>query len=117
VSCDYQALAAPGVQKLQPYIPSVGNFISVNLGQPSGPVYQALLEQGAIVRPVANYQMPNHLRVSIGLEQENLFSLEALERVLNQLARQSDHSADGASTGPSGSALGSASGNGKASAE
>lgn len=64
------------------HIPSVGNFISLDLARPAGPVYQALLERGVIVRPVANYEMPNHLRVSIGLESENQVLLEALEQVL-----------------------------------
>jgi histidinol-phosphate aminotransferase len=39
-------------------IPSAGNFVCVGLGRPAGPVYQQLLERGVIVRPVANYQMP-----------------------------------------------------------
>ncbi|WP_421864749.1 histidinol-phosphate transaminase [Motiliproteus sp.] len=64
------------------YIPSVGNFISLDLGQPAGPIYQSLLERGVIVRPVANYEMPNHLRVSIGLEAENRVLLDALAEVL-----------------------------------
>jgi histidinol-phosphate aminotransferase len=64
------------------FIPSVGNFICVDLGQPAGPIYQALLHKGVIVRPVANYQMPNHLRISIGLESENRFFLDALKEVL-----------------------------------
>jgi len=65
------------------YIPSVGNFISVDVGQPAGPVDQALLQEGVIVRPVAPYQMPNHLRVSIGTMEENRRFIEALEKVLS----------------------------------
>ncbi len=64
------------------YIPSVGNFISVDVGRPAMPVYQALLQQGVIVRPVVNYQMPEHLRISIGLAQENQQCLLALAKVL-----------------------------------
>jgi histidinol-phosphate aminotransferase len=45
-------------------------------------VYQKLLRRGVIVRPIANYGMPNHLRVSIGLEDENAQFLRALERSL-----------------------------------
>ena len=52
------------------YIPSLGNFVSVRVGE-AGPVYQRLLRQGVIVRPVAGYGMPEHLRVTIGLESEN----------------------------------------------
>ncbi len=67
------------------WIPSVGNFICVDLRQPAEPVYQALLQRGVIVRPVANYQLPNHLRISIGRQQENLFFLDALRAVLNDV--------------------------------
>ena len=62
------------------YIPSVGNFITVDLGQDAQSIYQAMLEEGVIVRPVANYGMPNHIRISIGLPEEN-------ERCINVLAR------------------------------
>jgi histidinol-phosphate aminotransferase len=41
-------------------------------------VYQDLLRQGVIVRPVAGYAMPDHLRVTIGLPEENARFLEAL---------------------------------------
>lgn len=64
-------------------IPSAGNFVCVGLGRPAGPVYQQLLERGVIVRPVANYQMPDHLRISIGLLAQNLRCLQVLEEVLS----------------------------------
>ena len=64
------------------YIPSVGNFITTHLGRPAGPVYQALLKEGVIVRPVANYGMPEHLRISVGLPHENERFLFALKKVL-----------------------------------
>jgi histidinol-phosphate aminotransferase len=41
-----------------------------------------LLREGVIVRPVANYGMPNHLRITIGLPAENSRFLEALTKVL-----------------------------------
>ncbi len=65
------------------WIPSRGNFIAVDLGRESMPLYQALLREGVIVRPVANYGMPHHLRVSIGLPEENARFLEALAKVLD----------------------------------
>ena len=64
------------------YIPSVGNFVTIDLGRPAAPVNEALLRRGVIVRPVANYGLPNHLRISIGLEQENARFITALEDVL-----------------------------------
>ncbi|WP_295400141.1 histidinol-phosphate transaminase [uncultured Thiocystis sp.] len=64
------------------YIPSVGNFVTLNLGRPAGPVNDALLHRGVIVRPVGNYGLPNHLRISVGLVQENARFIDALEDVL-----------------------------------
>jgi histidinol-phosphate aminotransferase len=64
------------------WIPSSGNFVSVDVKQAAGPLYQALLGKGVIVRPVANYEMPNHLRVSIGTQAENQTFIAALQEVL-----------------------------------
>ncbi len=65
------------------YIPSVDNFITVDTGRAAASVYEALLHEGVIVRPVANYGLPNHLRISVGLAEENLRTLEALDKVLS----------------------------------
>jgi histidinol-phosphate aminotransferase len=64
------------------YIPSVGNFVTVNVGRPVEEVDQALLHKGCIARPVANYGLPNYLRVTVGLERENERFLQALSEVL-----------------------------------
>ncbi|CAG0990869.1 partial Histidinol-phosphate aminotransferase, partial [Anaerolineae bacterium] len=64
------------------YIPSVGNFITVDTGRPAAPVFEALLREGVIVRPIANYGLPNHLRVTVGTEGQNRIFLAALDRVL-----------------------------------
>ncbi len=64
------------------WIPSAGNFICVDMGRYALPVYEALLCQGVIVRPVGNYGMTNHLRISIGLPDENQRCIHALEAVL-----------------------------------
>jgi histidinol-phosphate aminotransferase len=63
------------------YIPSFGNFVSFAV--PNAPaVYQSLLKAGVIVRPIAGYGMPNHLRVSIGLPSENARFLVSLREAL-----------------------------------
>ena len=62
--------------------PSRGNFILVDCGRPAGPVYESMLRQGVIVRPVGNYQLPNHLRITIGTPGQNRRMLEALRRSL-----------------------------------
>jgi histidinol-phosphate aminotransferase len=64
------------------FIPSVGNFITVDMGRPAAEIDQALLREGVITRPVANYGLPNHLRISIGTRDENARFLDALKRVL-----------------------------------
>ncbi|MFN2309104.1 MAG: histidinol-phosphate transaminase [Gammaproteobacteria bacterium] len=64
------------------YIPSVGNFICLDVGRPADSVYDALLHEGVIVRPVANYGLPNHLRITLGLAQENRRAIAALRKVL-----------------------------------
>lgn len=64
------------------FIPSVGNFVSVNVGHDAGQIYEALLREGVIVRPVDNYAMPGYLRISIGLADENRRCLDALGKVL-----------------------------------
>jgi histidinol-phosphate aminotransferase len=63
------------------YIAPHGNFITVRV-KDAPRVYQALLAQGVIVRPVANYGMPGHLRVTVGLPEQNARFLGALERAL-----------------------------------
>jgi histidinol-phosphate aminotransferase len=63
------------------HIPSHGNFITFKAGDAAG-VNQRMLKQGVIVRPLANYAMPEHLRVTIGRESENQRFLEALEKAL-----------------------------------
>ncbi len=69
------------------WIPSFGNFLSVEIPRKdahsqAGAVFQKLLRLGVIVRPLAGYAMPDHLRVTIGLAEENARFLEALETVL-----------------------------------
>ncbi len=64
------------------YIPSVANFLTIDVGRPAAEVYDALLKEGIIVRPVAGYGLPRHLRVTVGRERENRRFLKGLEKVL-----------------------------------
>ena len=64
-----------------PYIESAGNFVAVETGR-GLQRYEALLQRGVIVRPIANYGMPDHLRVTVGRADENARLLAALEQVL-----------------------------------
>ena len=62
-------------------VPSWANFILVRVGN-AARVYEALLRQGVIVRPVRFYGFPEHVRVTIGLPEENARLVNALSRVL-----------------------------------
>jgi histidinol-phosphate aminotransferase len=82
-----------GLERLNlSYIPSYGNFVTFRIPPftPSGDkgnataMYQSLLRKGVIVRPVGNYGMSGHLRVSIGLEEENRIFLSALENAIQE---------------------------------
>ena len=63
-------------------IPSKGNFITVDVKRNGEEVFSELLHLGVIVRPVSNYGLPKHIRVSIGLEHENQRFLDALGKIL-----------------------------------
>ena len=64
------------------YLPTLGNFISLNVEQDGMALYRKLLEQGVIVRPVANYSMPEYLRITIGTQQQNERFVETLRQCL-----------------------------------
>jgi len=75
-----------GFKQLQlDWIPSAGNFVLLNINRPGMPVYEALLRKGVIVRPVANYELPNHLRISVGTQHENQLFLQALSECLTHV--------------------------------
>jgi histidinol-phosphate aminotransferase len=65
------------------FIESAGNFIAVNFERNAMPLYEALLREGIIVRPVGVYEMPTWLRVSIGLPEQNARFLASCRKVLS----------------------------------
>ena len=60
------------------FIPAYGNFLTFRISDAAG-VFQRLLRQGVIVRPIAGYGMPDWLRVTIGSEAQNKRFLAALD--------------------------------------
>ena len=63
------------------YVPSWANFLMVRVG--NGPrIYEALLRQGVIVRPMGVYGFPEHVRVTVGTPAENARFVRTLEEVL-----------------------------------
>jgi len=76
-----------GCRRLQlRFVPSAGNFLLVHVGA-AAQVYRELLRLGVIVRPVANYELPEWLRVTVGLADENSRFLDALAGALNTVRR------------------------------
>ncbi len=64
------------------YIPSVGNFFIFKSPQDPEDLYQKLLRKGVIVRPMKGYRLPEWLRVTVGLPEENKRFIQALEELL-----------------------------------
>jgi|TARA_B110000483_G_scaffold235222_2_gene306456 histidinol-phosphate aminotransferase len=64
------------------YIPSVGNFLTIDFGCDAMPIYDGLLQEGVIVRPIGVYGLPNHLRVTVGLPLENKRFIDSLKKLL-----------------------------------
>ena len=64
-------------------IPAFGNFITFKVENAQS-VFEALLKQGVIVRPIAGYGLPDYLRVSIGTDAQNRRFLAALDRALGE---------------------------------
>ena len=65
-------------------LPSAANFLCIEIGEQAPIVYNALLEQGIIIRAIENYDMPRHLRVTIGSAEQNQRFLETLEQTLER---------------------------------
>lgn len=74
----YQELTSMGL----PYIPSQGNFVLFDTRRNVVEVNESLLKKGIILRPVLNYGLKTHLRMSVGLMTENRKAIQALKEVL-----------------------------------
>ena len=64
------------------FIASRANFVTVRIGANAAAIYERLLRCGIIVRPIAGYGLPEHLRVTVGLADHNARLLAELERAL-----------------------------------
>ena len=82
VNREGMAFLVEGFRRLRlSWVPSAANFILVRVG-PAAKIYQALLRRGVIVRPMEAYGFPEHLRVTVGLPEENERFLKALGETL-----------------------------------
>jgi histidinol-phosphate aminotransferase len=66
------------------FVPSHANFVLVRVGN-GKKVFQQLLKQGIIVRPMAGYRFPEHVRVTVGTMDENRQFIAALENVIRSV--------------------------------
>ena len=73
-----RAMAVPGLR----IAPSAANFLFIDLGRPNGPVNEALLARGIIVKPWKEPGFENFLRVSVGTAQDNRHFVEALGEIM-----------------------------------
>lgn len=64
------------------YWPSQGNFVLFDCARDAGEVFQSLIKEGVILRPVKPYGFPTYLRMSVGLPEENKAAIAALKKVL-----------------------------------
>jgi histidinol-phosphate aminotransferase len=62
---------------------SEGNFIAVKVPIPGRDMFNKLMKEGVIVRPIDLYGMPDFIRVTIGSPEENKFFIEIIEKILN----------------------------------
>jgi len=84
INRDGKQLLSQGFERMGlEYVPSYGNFVLVRVGDAAA-VNLALLARGIIVRPVASDGLPEWLRVSIGLPEENARFLDALQDILGR---------------------------------
>jgi histidinol-phosphate aminotransferase len=74
------------------YVPSAANFILVRVGDGQG-VFKAMQQRGVIVRPLAGYQLPEWVRISMGTSRENQRCLEALQTALGRMPLEAAKSA------------------------
>ena len=76
----YDEFKTLGVQ----YVPSRANFILVDVGRSAADIYQKLLHEGVIVRPMTPFGMETALRITVGTPEENRKLVKALRRVLGK---------------------------------
>jgi len=74
----YDELSKMGLE----HWPSQGNFVLLDSKLDSSELHEQLLQQGVVLRPVKGYGLPTHMRMSVGLPEENHAAIEALKKVL-----------------------------------
>ncbi|MDX1657022.1 MAG: aminotransferase class I/II-fold pyridoxal phosphate-dependent enzyme, partial [Candidatus Competibacteraceae bacterium] len=65
------------------YLPSQGNFLCVHVDRPGGQLFEELLRQGVIVRPIGAYGLPDYVRITVGTQADNARLIQAMQAVLS----------------------------------
>ena len=65
------------------YVPAEANFILVRLGPAASEQAARLMAEGVIVRPCGSFGLPEHIRVTVGTEEQNEKFLSALQTVMS----------------------------------
>jgi histidinol-phosphate aminotransferase len=73
-----EALAAAGFVVATP---AVANFVYADVGEDAGPLFEALLRLGVIVRPLVGFGAPSAIRVTVGTPEENEIFAAALAQL------------------------------------
>jgi histidinol-phosphate aminotransferase len=68
-----------------PFVESQGNFVMFDSQRDASKVHEGLLRQGVILRPLLNYGLPRHFRMSVGLREENRLAISALQEVFKNV--------------------------------
>ena len=63
------------------FVPAAANFVMVNVGN-GATVFKELLAKKIIVRPIANYGLPEWVRITVGTMEQNEKCIAALKQVL-----------------------------------
>lgn len=65
-----------------PYVPSVANFILIDVGRPGVSFFKDMLKRGVIVRDMQQYGLNNFVRVTVGTKKENEIFIKTLKKTL-----------------------------------
>jgi histidinol-phosphate aminotransferase len=69
------------------YVPSESNFIMIHVGTDCDPMYEGLLRQGVIVRPLKSFGYPEHLRITVGTHEENRRFIATFSQLISRPTR------------------------------
>ncbi len=76
----FNALSKRGIR----WFPTDANFFLIDVGKDANIVFERMLRHGIIVRSMTSYSYPTYIRVNVGLHEENVRFIQALEKVLNE---------------------------------